>query len=357
METLNQIIEEQKKNPEAQLYAVLNNIALEMSSKLDAARQWKMENYDHSEWNWASEIHHPCLRHLVYCRLNWKDKQFIDIDGIYRVEEGIDQERKIIMMLSEIGIEVNQTQRSFRDYETRISGKIDGTISLKSLNNLLPIPDEFKGYHDFPMEAKTVNPTYWNSTRTIEDLKRHPKFWINKIPSQLNLYCYMMGRPGGFIVLKTFGKKPRILPMILDYELAEYDLNRAKEVNRYVEAKEYPPPIPYDETICGLCGFNHICMPLKATDYVEVPDISEFELEEYLFLKEQKKKFEELHSRLIGSKKKPGLLFGKDVVIGDIEIRTKKYKRKVYSIPKEVREQYVTGVEEIISTSIERLGQ
>lgn len=345
-----------KATPEEMLYAQLNEITAEMSAKLDAERPaW--DPSDHSLFNWASEEHHPCLKQLVHLRVDWKDRQPIDIDGRWRVDEGIRIEWEVKKWLGDIGFELSQSQRKFRTndpgmeefYDLWISGKIDG---MSPLNRKLPEP--FSQLREVPAEVKTVNPNYWNSTKTIEDIKRHPAWWISKIPSQLNTYFAFTRSPGGFLIMATFGKKPRILPMLFDPELWDHDQAVARKVNAHVAAGTYPEPMPFHPTVCGMCGFNHICQPIRPTKMKGIDSLDIFKLEMYLELKEARDKFNELHRELIGTKKKPGKYHGIDGVLEDIDIITSSYMKKKYEIPTEVRDEYQVEDDEVVTTKIER---
>lgn len=352
-------VEIEKIAAEEILYKELGEIALEISSKLDAERSPR-EPYDHSRYNWASEIPHPCKKFLVHARVDWKRRQQIDIDGRWRVDEGSRIEWEVKKWLGDIGYEITKSQRKFNtddpgmeDFsDLRITCKIDGA---SPLNRKLPEP--FSYLRDIPVEIKTVNPNYWNSTKTIEDINRHPKFWIRKMTAQLNIGIALSRSPGGLLIIATFGKKPRILPMLFDPDLWDRDQKMAREVNAHVEAGTYPRPIPFDATVCGLCDFNHVCTPVSTTKMSEVDPMDIFKLEMYLELKEQKEKFDAIHAELIGSKKKPGKYRGLDAIIEDIEINTRRHIRKIHKIPPEEKEKYYVGDEEVIVTTIERMGK
>lgn len=357
------VVEKQKQiktTPEDLLYTELNNIALEISSKFDAERPAR-EPYDHSLYNWASEIHHPCKKFLVHCRVDWKDRQIMDINGRWRVEEGNDKEWAVKKWLGNIGFEIIQSQKKFttddvglKEYQhLKISGRVDGFIP-----TMRELPKPFNHIREIPVEVKSVSPHYWKSTETIEDIKRHSKFWISKIPSQLNTYFILSGSPCGLLVLATFGKRPRVLPMLFDEELWEYDQRIVEAVNKHVKAGTYPEPMPFDSTVCGMCDFNHICNPLQVKkNLIELKDIDEIELELYLELREQRDHYEELRKRLIGNMENPGKYFGKEAFISDIVINTKKSMRSKYPrIPKELKELYREEYE-LIQTTIERIAK
>lgn len=330
------------------ILAQVEEIAAEIGQRLDAMRQGKREPWDHSEWNWASEFGHPCKKFLVHARLDWRERQLMDIDGEYRVEEGSRAEWQLKKDLGDIGFQLNESQRTFTIPDLKIKGKVDG---------LLPLNREIQGVPNVvsvPCEIKTVNPNYWESTKSIEDIKRHRAWWIRGYPSQLNAYLYASDSPFGFFILKTFGKRPRILPMLLDYDRLDADFRKIEDVNRHVEAGTYPEPIPYEAQICNLCDFNHLCQPLKATEMEEISQGDVPLLEFYLELKEAKEKFDDLHKKLVGTKDKPGRYHGKNAIVNDIAITTEIQNRKFYNMPDEVKAPYAEA-REIIITKIERI--
>lgn len=157
-------------------------------------------------------------------------------------------------------------------------------------------------------------------------------------------------------MLVTFGKKPRILPMVFDEDLWLKNSKMALSVNEHVEKGTYPPPMPFDATVCGMCDFNHICTPLKPTSVTtELSDADKFELELYLETKEQNENFKRMHAELIGKKDKPGKYYGQSAFIDDIEIKTTSYMKKKFDVPKEEKEKYRVDDQEIVTTKIERI--
>jgi len=153
--------------------------------------------------------------------------------------------------------------------------------------------------------------------------------------------------------------------MMFDEELLHADLMKAKAVNEHVAAGTYPEPIPYDSSICGLCGFLDIkqCHPLRATGHVEVTEGEAAELGLYCDLKEKyktmKKHFEDWHAQLVGDAKAPGRYYGQVAIQDDIEISTQVQNRKrVIEEKKEeldvVKAPFMEGYELII-TKIDRV--
>ena len=298
---------------------------------------------DHSEWNWASELGHPCDRFLYYARVNWRERKPKSPDTIARLREGRDQEDRVIRVLEEAGYRVKLEQLPLQWEAFRIKGKIDGVVFADSTS--------------FPIEAKSISPWYWDQVRTLEEIKRHPKFWIRKIPGQLNLYLLMKEESAGILVLSTFGKIPRIIPMELDYELGESCLRQAERVNRAIELGIPPEKIPYSTDICGLCDFEHICMPvgLSRTDSVDFTPDDVLKLRRLLELEQYYREYNKLKQELIGSKEKPGKFYGKNTIIDDIEISIRVVKQTYYDVPNDIKAQY-RKEREIVRTKISIIG-
>ncbi len=325
------------------LLAELTQAASEVEAGLDAEHKpWPPS--DHAANNWASEIHHPCLRALTYMRRNWRDRKPMDLDGLYRVEAGIEEERRMKIALTKAGFEVELQQQRFTWDEFQISGRIDGMIRI--------------GKDRLPLEIKSMNPVFWDRHSTIEDIKASQMWWIQKMTSQLNLYLFMTGKPGGFLGLTTFGKRPRILPMVPDYDLADLDTGKARQVNKHLAAGTLPEPIPYHPQVCGMCDFQSTCSPLKVLDksWREIPQADIPLLERYLELKDSKAAFEKLHAELVGDNKKPGRYFGLNAMAGEVEITSKPRPMTAYDVPKETKDQFKRTYE-ITTTSIERAGK
>lgn len=333
---------------DAQLHLELTQLAVEIESKFDAhmvQERDKRGKADHTDWNWASQIGHPCERNLCYHRLNWRDQRPKPAETLFRFDEGNYQERKVLELFNSIGIPLLLQQESLRWDAYKIKGRIDGEVPDYAFNN----------GQSWPVEIKTVSPWYWDTTRTVEEIKHHAKFWIRSIIVQLNTYLLQKEKPGGFLILKTFGKKPRIIPMLIDYELGEETIKKIERVNGAVKLGQLLPRISYDNTVCEMCDFNHLCQPVKTTPMVEVPTDMEADLVRYCDIKEQVlPEFKALEKQLLGNKAKPGFFRGKDAVLGDIHITTKEGFTSVYKVPKDIKEEYKEKVP-TVTTKIERV--
>jgi len=333
---------------EAALFHELNEIGSEIVQRLDDERQDKREPRDRSDINYASELGHPCAKHLVYARLNWKEREPMDVDGAYRVEEGNRAEWWLTKDLGDIGFKVNEAQRSFGIPELQLRGRVDGLLPL---NRVVKSASSFA---QVPVEMKTINPNYWETTRTVEAIRRHRGWWIRGYPSQLNAYLYASSTPFGFFILKTFGKKPRVLPMIKNPDLWSADVAKLQLVNAHVAAGTYPEPIPFEDQVCGMCDWAHLCQPLRATGFQTVDPFDEPLLEEYLELKKWSKRFEEAKAGLIGTKDKPGKYWGINGVLLDIVISSRTQQRTMYDVPADVKAPFGRK-QDVNITTIERI--
>jgi len=307
--------------------------ALELAQEIDMGISAHMQGeldkqgiYEHPDWNWASELPHPCKRKQVYSRTLPHERKPKTVDSLFRLEEGIKKEDEMVDLLAKAGYRVKLAQERLRWEEFKISGRIDGAL--------------FKNGDEFPTEVKSISPWFWDSTKTLTAIREHSKFWIKQIPNQLNLYLFMKNKPAGILITCTFGARPRIIPMPIDYELGERDLKTAEEVNAHVANGTLPDRIEYDSSICGLCDFNATCQPITIADLTDITQEQANMIKEYLDLKEAKKRHDALHRKLIGDSKKPGLFHGKNAFFEDIEISTNTYPQKWYDVPADLKEKY-----------------
>jgi hypothetical protein len=314
---------------------------LELAASIEAGMDGLFEKRspsDHTLSNWASEIHHPCLLHLVYCRTRWRERQMMDLDGEYRTETGKKEEKDLLRKIELAGYDVEDQQARFESPELHLVCKVDAMLRV----------DREK----YPIEAKTVNPNYWDQLRTIEDVKTSRRWWLNKITSQLNCEIYLSKKEMGFLGLVTFGKRPRILPMVRDPQLWSLDSMKAGKVNEHVERGTFPEPMPYDAQVCGMCDFNHVCPVVKELPetWIAVSREETIKLNWYLDLKKQRDSFNELHAELVGNQEKPGVYFGKNALEGDIEISSTTQRRKKVKVPKEIRDKFSEDYDLTITT-------
>ena len=277
--------------------------------------------------NWASEIDHPCLRFMVYSRANWKERKLAPADKQYMFEEGRDGEKKLKTMIEAEGYEVILAQQYFDWNKYEISGRTDGSLQFN-------IPEHgYKGRG--PLEIKTTAPHLFKRMTTIEEIKESKSYWVRKAVSQLNIYMLMAGAEFGFLALKTYRLRPRILPMLVDYELGEKCIKKCEQVNHHVAKGTLPDRIEYDPAICDICDFDHKCAPLKTTKYADV--IDEQMIKDLRFFKKWngvgsswKKIAESLRKRLKGI----------NTIAEGVQISSRDHETTVYDWPEEYKKVY-----------------
>jgi len=277
--------------------------------------------------NWASEVDHPCARFLVYSRVNWRDRKLPSVETEYIFEEGKDGEKKIKRMIEEEGYKIILAQKYFDWNKYQISGRTDGFLEFEIEEQ------NFKGRA--PLEIKTASPHLFKRMTSIEEIKSSSSYWIKKAISQLNIYLLMAGYEYGFLALKTYRLRPRILPMLVDYELGENCIKKCELVNHHVAKGTLPERIEYDASICGLCDFDHKCAPVKVTKYAD--EIDEEVIKDLLFWKKW-------HSLGTSWKKTDAALRkkvkGVNAIVEGVEITSRDYEATVYDYPEEHKKIY-----------------
>lgn len=308
----------------------LREIAYDIGNRMEATVQRKLEKTGgprpHDAANWASEVDHPCERFLVYARTHWRERKQKDIRVQARLDAGIAMEDEVEEQLRRCGYKVKLQQYSTSWEKYQLRGRIDGFIVG---------PDK----RSWPMEITSVMPWYWESTRSIEAVKNHAKHWIRRKVGQLNIYLLLENQEGGFLVIGSFGKLPRVLPMLLDYDMAEEHIQKCIRVNEHVASGTLPPRIEYTSDVCGLCDFEHICQPLQyVSNLQEITPEDYKDLQRYLELQEAVDEYKALERKLVGTKDAPGRFYGANAIHHDVEISTRTWKTKVLDLPPAVRQ-------------------
>ena len=308
----------------------LQEVCYQITNKMDHSRS-KGRTVSRKFSNWASEIDHPCLRYLVYSRLYWRDKKLPDVETQYLFEEGNDGEKKLKAMIEAEGYEIILSQKYFDWKKYQISGRTDGFLEFD-------IPDHnYKGRA--PLEIKTVAPYMFKNMTSIDEIKHSKSYWMRKCISQLNIYMLMGGYEFGFLAIKTYRLRPRILPMLLDYELGEKCIKKCEEVNHHVDKGILPDRMNYDPSVCGLCAFDHKCAPVKVTKYAD--EINEEVIKDLLFFK----KWEGLGSqwkKIAEALRKK--LKGVNAIVEGVEISSRDYEATAYEYPDDIKKVYGSPV-------------
>ncbi len=206
---------------------------------------------------YPSQCAHPCDRFLTWRFTRWQEQRPHDfvIESIF--DQGKAAQPVVYARLEKMGYMIIRESDRPRQWTPRgkavISGRIDGKLI---------------GFHaekfTVPrvLEVKTAQGYTWERLNTIDDVKQAEQHYVRSYAAQGNLYLLLEECSDGVMVIanKANGLL-KLIPFELDYDAAEALLLRIERVQGMVEAKEDPPPIPYDFGICGRCPFGHVCFP------------------------------------------------------------------------------------------------
>ena len=267
--------------------------------------------------NRASELGHPCLRYLVYMRKDWQQRRPPSADKLLLFEAGEYIEKLVIKRLDRAGFNVVQQQRDFEDQKTQISGHVDGMVEITNGRPEL-----------YPLEIKGLNPFDWAKINTADDLLNSNKYWLQKYPAQLQIYLFLAAKETGvFCLANKTSLAMKFIWMNIDMTFCEELLNKAEQINSYLDSDAYPDRIDYAENICGTCDFSHICLDKTPVGKITVIDDAELEglLEKYTSLQPSAREFEQVNKELKDIVKN---MPDDTVVVGNYELRRKTSVRK-----------------------------
>ncbi len=276
--------------------------------------------------NYASSAGHPCVRNLVYQRLNWQEKLLPPAERLLIFREGNMHEEAILRLLGDAGLTVVEQQRPFEWKQLNVRGKIDGRI--KGNGRLIPL------------EVKSCNQFDFEAINSVEDLRNSAKFWVRGYYDQFQLYLFMSNEPDGILLFKnkqSGALKQFVIP--IDYEYAEKIAKKMELVNKHVADETYPDRIT-DKSVCQYCDFRHICLPDEASESINI--VEDQELLELLDAREklraQAKDYEAIDKKI--KDRLDAVPEGNHLVGGKYQIAIKLYDRKFSNVPDEIKKQY-----------------
>ena len=289
---------------------------IDVVALVDEAKALKIKNYP-CYVNRASQIGHPCLRYLTYSRTHWQDKKLYDV-GLQRIFDlGNLYERAVLDDFREAGLYLEEQQSAFFDERYLLSGHIDGKLPLAG--------------HRYPVEIKSMSPFVWEKIDSIQDMLQGKSVYLRSYPYQMTSYMFLHSEELGLFFLKNkVSGALKQIPMPLNYDLAEEVLQKCEKINVHVTAKTLPDQVEWEDSVCGQCGFLHICYPGRDFgEGLKVVDDAELEamLNKRNSLAGAMKAYTEVDVALKAAiKGKTGLL------IGDWQINGKWCERKGYEV-------------------------
>lgn len=286
--------------------------------------------------NRASEAGHPCDRYLVLRRTRWEEAALHDVRLQMLFDEGALQEQAVLRDLAEAGWTVIEQQRDYEWKQFQLTGHIDGKVVLNGTGEAVPI------------EIKSMSPWIWERITSVQDLHDAAQPWLRKYPAQMQLYLLLSNSPKGYLILKNKATgELKEIEVGLDYDEAEGLLQRLERVNAHVKAGTEPPPIAYDEHLCGACPFyQRACQPeviRTALDWRDDAKLAE-KLARREALAPAKQEYERLDKEI-----KAQLRGVERAVCGEWLITGKEVARKAYTV--EAGTFWVTTIQRIDHTN------
>lgn len=195
----------------------------------------------------ASQIP-ECARQGVYEFTHWQEKKMWGWEVQALMNAGKVQEEAYKRELRALGYELVEDSASigedmFQKYG--IHGYIDTKIAWKGKR--------------IPVEMKAVNGNIFKRIDTIDDMRQYA--YMRKYIRQGLVYLLGTNQEAMMFALTDSRGAWKFVPMALDLDEAESVLRMAERIKYAVEAKVTPDRIPYDNEVCGMCNFSHICCP------------------------------------------------------------------------------------------------
>lgn len=283
--------------------------------KVMALRESQIKQYP-CRSNRAGELGHICERYLVFMRTRWEEKTLHDVVLQSIFNEGNSHEKAFVQELSEAGVMIFEQQRAFEWKKYQITGRLDF--------NIMPKKGNPRDVEIVPAEFKSCSPFVFDSINCLDDIKNSKYPHVRKYPAQVTLYMLMGNKDHAIFIFKNkLTGMLKEIPIELDYEFGESLLRKAERINYHVEKGTVPECVPYDDKLCGSCGFIHICLPEIKRDALQITDDPEIEnkLDRHEKIKPTQAEYNKLHKELLAKFK--GKL---KIVVGEYFISGKETK-------------------------------
>lgn len=272
--------------------------------------------------NRASELGHECLRYLVFNRTHWDKAQAPSLELQRIFHEGEIQEKALLRDLLDSGVVVLEQQRALAWKKYQITAHPDGKVPICIED---PEQPSYAGWAT--LEIKSMSPWIWQQITTAADMLYNKKYpHLRKYPAQLQIATLLWNLEFGVFLLKNKQSgevKEIVVP--LDMAFIEELIQKAEKINEYVAHEQIPPPIAWNERLCGSCKFNHLCAEDQKREGLQIIEDTEIVsmLERRAELEKDAEEYDELDKDL------KQMFRGKArTMVGDWLIISKKQERK-----------------------------
>lgn len=222
----------------------IENLKAEIERREDQRLTSKRQQYQSK--NCIASNLGECLKERYHSIVDWDKKPMADNWLQARFEEGVEQERRILIKLMNNGFDFTEGQKRFelKDRSGRciLSGKIEGKI-------------KFDGKF-YPFEIKSMNPNIYAGVDRIEDFEKYSH--TRKYPKQLMAYMYSENCDEGFFIITDCLGHFKILPIKLDYQMMEQEMQNCELVQTCVEQKK-APAFTENKALCRKCWAAKTC--------------------------------------------------------------------------------------------------
>jgi len=296
--------------------------------------------------NRASDLGVDCDTYHALCRLKGELRPRLTPDKKQLFRTGNIVELPNLTFLNQAGLPIQPAAQYYRWHKYKISGRTDGVAWLNIDGKKVEVPAEHKA-----CSPNVFRSIVQHKTQGIP-LTKSKYHWVRKYPAQLMIYMLQKGVEYGlWIFYDKVSGRFLFWVMSLDYDYAEELLKRAERANKNAEKNIIPEPRYKD--ICTSCDFalTH-CFPDK--DFGEGFDIiSDEDLVEKLQRREELKTVAEEYQAI--DKEIKTMFRGKNAVVGDFLIESKKYETTFYKVPDDVKKEFAQK-REAFRTVIKKLG-
>jgi len=314
----------------------IEKIETELKAKADHQIEKGIWAQRSSEWNRASELGLDCDTFHVLVRTKGDIRPRTPVSRAKVFRRGIEWETPNIRLLQDAGIELKDRIGMYEWREFLIRGKLDSWAQVPEL-----------GKSNIPFEHKTCSPNVFRSVREHRDertsLTRSKYSWLRKYPGQLQVYMLQMGVEWGLWFFFDVASGDYFFWLVpLDLEYSETLLQRAERTNENV-AKAFIPKPEYKDT-CDKCDFS-LCYCYPDRDFgpgwdLVIDDELEAKVRRFKQMDADYQEYTGLKKELIGDNKKPGLLYGRNLIIGDHKVKSTERTSTWYSVPDEIKAPY-----------------
>lgn len=307
----------------------------------------QIQQYPPRSW-WPSSLGHQCDRYLVWSRTRWQEglRHDYTLESIFG--EGRLHAPSMYDRLEKMGYEVFREWYKPLEYKVGggvISGKPDG--ALKSYKG---VKFDSVGI----LELKTAQGHAFNKLDTLDDIKGAREPWVRGYYVQSNLYAFLANESWFVLAIKSKATgMMKVIPGELNFDDAETTLKRVEKLQPMVDRNEDPPPILYDESVCGRCQFRMICWPPREMGVgVQILEDSILadDIERRAGLRESKSEYDALDKSIKKRLKAQGV---GDAICGNFLISMKQRPVKGFSV--EARVDTIYDFQPLTTDDIEKI--